>query len=137
MSKTPDTKNVFDIFEENINSNFATIIREVPKYHQSITDLQQQYIQTWENTMKSMLAIQKEVAIKTGIQANIPAEATNTIKETNNGFNKAYSIQNQILQTSLDTTNQNIKTFNDNAKAFTDLNKNIIQSWINVFTLRN
>ena len=29
-----------------------------------------------------------------------------------------------------------LKTFNDNAKSFADLNKNILQSWISVFTTK-
>jgi len=137
MSKTLDTKDVFGIYEQNINSSFATINREVPKYHQSVTDLQQQCIQTCENTMKSVLAVQKEIVNKVGINANIPDAALNTIRETNEGINKVYSVQNQIVQTALDATKQNIKAYNDNAKAFADLNKNIIHSWISVFTPRN
>mgnify|MGYP001188959982 FL=1 len=137
MSKTLDTKDVFGMYEQNVNSSFATINREIPKYHQSITDLQQQCIQTCENTMKSVISIQKEIVNKAGISANIPDVALNAIRETNDGINKVYSVQNQIVQTALDATKQNIKTLNDNTKAFTDLNKNIIQSWISVFTPRN
>ena len=137
MSKTLDTKDVFGMYEQNVNSSFATINREIPKYHQSITDLQQQCIQTCENTMKSVISIQKEIVNKAGINANIPDVALNAIRETNDGINKVYSVQNQIVQTALDATKQNIKTLNDNTKAFTDLNKNIIQSWISVFTPRN
>ena len=137
MSKTLDTKDVFGIYEQNIISSFATINREVPKYYQSITDLQHQCIQTCENTMKSVLSVQKEIVNKAGINANIPDAALSTIRDTNDGINKVYSVQNQIVQTALDATKQNIQTFNDNAKAFADLNKNIIHSWMNVFTPRN
>jgi hypothetical protein len=137
MSKTQETKDVFGIYEQNINSSFATINREVPKFHQSITDLQHQCIQTCENTMKSMLSVQREIVNKAGINATIPETALNTVKDTNDGINKVYSVQSQIIQTALDATKQNIKTFNDNAKAFADLNKNIVQSWISVFTPRN
>ena len=137
MSKTLDTKDVFGIYEQNMNSSFATINREVPKYHQSVTDLQQQCIQTCENTMKSIISIQKEIVNRVGINPNIPDAAINVIRDTNDGISKVYSVQNQIVQTALDATKQNIKTYNDNAKAFADLNKNIIQSWISVFTPRN
>ena len=86
--------------------------------------------------MKSVLSIQKEIVSKAGINANIPDAALTAIRDTNDGFNKVYSVQNQIVQTALDATKQNIKAVNDNTKAFTDLNKNIIQSWISVFTPR-
>jgi flagellar motility protein MotE (MotC chaperone) len=87
--------------------------------------------------MKSVLSVQKEIVNKAGINANIPDAAINAIRDTNDGINKAYSVQNQIVQTAFDAAKQNIKTFNDNAKAFADLNKNITQSWISVFTQRN
>jgi hypothetical protein len=137
MSKIQDPKDVFGIYEQNIDSSFATINKEVPKYHQSVTDLQQQCIQTCENTMKSVLAVQKEIVSKTGINTNIPEATLNTIRDTNDGVNKVYSVQNQIVQTALDATKQNIKTFNDNVKAYADLNKNIVQFWMNTFTPRN
>jgi len=137
MSKIQDPKDVFGIYEQNIDSSFATINKEVPKYHQSVTDLQQQCIQTCENTMKSVLAVQKEIVSKTGINTNIPEATLNTIRDTNDGVNKVYSVQNQIVQTALDATKQNIKTFNDNVKAYTDLNKNIVQFWMNTFTPKN
>lgn len=137
MSKTSEAKDVFGIYEQNINSSFATISKEVPKYHQSVTDLQQQCMQTCENTMKSLFSVQKEIANKAGIDAAIPDAALNIIRETSDGINKVYSVQNQMVQTSIDTARQNIQTFNDNAKAFTELNKNIIQSWMSIFTPRN
>jgi hypothetical protein len=87
--------------------------------------------------MKSVVSIQKEIVNKAGINANVPDVALNAIRDTNDGINKVYSVQNQIVQTALDATEQNIKTVNDNTKAFVDLNKNIIQSWISVFTPRN
>lgn len=137
MSKTSEAKDIFGIYEQNINSSFATISREVPKYHQSVTDLQQQCMQTCENTMKSFLSVPKEIVNRTGIDATIPDAALNIIRETSDGINKVHSVQNQIVQTSIDAAKQNIQTFNDNAKAFTELNKNIIQSWMSVFTPRN
>jgi len=42
-----------------------------------------------------------------------------------------------LVQTSIDTTVQNIRTFSDNINSFAELNKNIIQSWINPFMLKN
>ena len=76
MSKTLDTKDVFSTYEQSINNGFASIHREIPKYHQSVTDLQQQCIQTCENTMKSIISMQKEIVNKVGINPNIPDAET-------------------------------------------------------------
>ena len=59
------------------------------------------------------------------------------INYTTEEFVKIFSIQNQIVLASIDATQQNIKTFNDNIKSFGELNKNIIQSWISVFAIKN
>jgi hypothetical protein len=47
------------------------------------------------------------------------------------------SIQNQILLTTIDTTQDGIKTFNDNVQSFTDLNKHVLKSWMSVFSAKN
>ena len=136
MSKSQETttKDVFGIYQENINNVFATINKEVPKFHQSVTDLQQQCMQTCENTTKATLSLQREVANKAGINMNIPDTALTTIRNTNEEITKAYSLYSQMVQTSIDTAKQNIKTFNDNTKSFADLNRNIAQAWMNTFT---
>ncbi|WP_316505845.1 hypothetical protein [Nitrosopumilus sp.] len=134
MSKSQEaTKDVFGMYQENINNVFATINKEVPKFHQSITDLQQQCMQICENTTKTTLSLQREVATKTGINMSIPDATLATIRNTNEEITKAYSLYSQMVQTSIDTAKQNIKTFNDNAKSFADLNRNIVQSWMNTF----
>ena len=137
MSKSQETKDVFGIYEESINNVFVTIHKEVPKFHQAITDLQQQCMQTCENTMKTGISVQREFANKTGINTSIPDAALTTIRDTNMEINKAYSLQTQMIQTAMDTSKQNFKTFNENAKSFADLNKNIIQSWMSLFTPKN
>jgi len=78
-----------------------------------------------------------EYAKKAGITANIPDATLKVIHDTTEEFVKAASIQNQVTLATMDATQQNIKTFNDNAKLFADLNKNILQSWISVFTTKN
>jgi len=137
MSKSQQettTKDVFGTYQENINNVFATINKEVPKFHQSVTDLQQQCMQTCENTTKATLSLQIEVANKAGINMNIPDAALATIRDTNTEITKAYSLYSQMVQTSIDTAKQNIKTFNDSVNSFADLNRNIVQSWMNTFT---
>ncbi|CAD6521828.1 conserved hypothetical protein [metagenome] len=140
MSKneqTPGDKDLFSVYQENVDKLFSGIRHSVPQYHQSITNVQQEYLQAYENIVDSTITIQKEYAKKAGIAANIPQAALKVIHDTTEEFVKAASIQNQITLATIDATQQNIKTFNDNAKSFADLNKNILQSWINAFTTKN
>ncbi|MBI2643379.1 MAG: hypothetical protein HYW92_03665 [Nitrosarchaeum sp.] len=140
MSKneqTPETKDMFSVYQENIDKIFSGIRHSVPQYHQSITNVQQEYLQAYENIVDSTITLQKEYAKKAGITTNIPQTTLKVIHDTTEEFVKATSIQNQITLATIDATQQNIKTFNDNAKSFADLNRNILQSWISAFTTKN
>ncbi|MCV0409708.1 hypothetical protein [Nitrosopumilus sp.] len=140
MSKnetTGNSKDLFSTYQENIDKIFNGIKQSVPQYHQSITNVQQEYLQAYENIVDSTITLQKEYVKKAGIAANIPETTLKVIHDTTEEFVKATSIQNQVALATIDATQQNIKTFNDNAKSFADLNRNILQSWISVFTTKN
>ena len=140
MSKNETTqtksKDVFSVYQENVDKLFNGIKQSVPQYHQSITNVQQEYLQAYENVVDSTIALQKEYVQKSGIAANIPEATLKVIHDTTEEFVKATSIQNQVTLATIDATQQNIKTFNDNAKSFADLNRNILQSWISAFTTK-
>ncbi|MDH5463653.1 MAG: hypothetical protein OEY17_05310 [Nitrosopumilus sp.] len=141
MSKNETTqanpKDLFSVYQENVNKIFNGIKQSVPQYHQSITNVQQEYLQAYENAVDSGISLQKEYVKKAGIASNIPEATLKVIHDTTEEFIKAASIQNQVALATIDATQQNIKTFNDNAKSFADLNKNIMQSWISTFTTKN
>ena len=140
MSKNETTqmksKDVFSVYQENVDKLFNGIKQSVPQYHQSITNVQQEYLQAYENVVDSTITLQKEYVKKAGIAANIPEATLKVINDTTEEFVKATSIQNQVTLATIDATQQNIKTFNDNAKSFADLNRNILQSWISAFTTK-
>ena len=141
MSKNETTqgnsKDVFSVYQENVDKLFTGIKQSVPQYHQSITNVQQEYLQAYENVVDSTITLQKEYVKKAGIAANIPEATLKVIHDTTEEFVKAASINNQVALATIDATQQNIKTFNDNAKSFADLNRNILQSWISAFTTKN
>ena len=132
-----NSKDIFSVYQENVDKMFNGVKQSVPQYHQSITNVQQEYLQAFENMVDSSIAIQKEFVIKAGIASDVPSTTLKVIDDTTEEIVKASSIQNQIVLASIDATQQNIKTFNDNAKSFVELNKNILQSWISAFTTKN
>ena len=135
--KTTNTKDVYGVSQQNVDKYFNGIKQQVPRYHQSVTNVQQEYLDACENIINSSITLQREFARKAGITTNVPEAALRAIRDTTEEIVKASTIQNQIALATIDATQQNIKTFNDNAKAFADLNKNILQSWISAFTQRN
>ena len=134
---TRNPKDVFSVYQQNVDKLFSGIKQSVPQYHQSITNVQQEYLQAYENIVDSTITLQKEYVKKAGIATNIPEATLKVIHDTTEEFVKATSIQNQVALATIDATQQNIKTFNDNAKSFADLNRNILQSWISAFTTKN
>ncbi|MFB3113437.1 MAG: hypothetical protein ACE1YZ_00550 [Nitrosopumilaceae archaeon] len=135
--KTTNAKDVYGVSQQNVDKYFNGIKQQVPRYHQSVTNVQQEYLDACENIINSTITLQKEFARKAGVTTNVPEAALRAIRDTTEEIVKASTIQNQIALATIDATQQNIKTFNDNAKAFADLNKNILQSWISAFTQRN
>ncbi len=136
--KTQSTvKDIYGVYQQNVDKLFDGIKQQVPRYHQSVTNVQQEYLQAVENIFNSSVALQKEFAKKAGITTNVPEAALKVVRDTTEELVKVSTIQNQIALATIDAAQQNIKTFNDNAKAFADLNKNILQSWISAFTNRN
>ena len=134
---TKNSKDIFSVYQQNVDKLFNGVKQSVPQYHQSITNVQQEYLQAYENIVDSTITLQKEYVKKAGIATNIPEATLKVIHDTTEEFVKAASIQNQVALATIDATQQNIKTFNDNAKSFADLNRNILQSWISAFTTKN
>jgi len=131
---TPNQKDIFAVYQQNVDKYFSGIKQSVPRYHQSVTNVQQEYLDAVENVINSSIALQKDYATKAGITTNIPSAVLKVIRDTTEEVVKAYDVQNKVALAAFDSAQQNIKTFNENTKAFADLNKNIVQSWISTFT---
>ncbi len=130
---TTSQKDIFAVYQQNVDKYFTGVKQSVPRYHQSVTNVQQEYLEAVENVINSTIALQKDFAIKSGITTNVPSAALRVIRDSTEEIVKAYEVQNKVALAIIDSTQQNIKTFNENAKAFVDLNKNVVQSWISTF----
>jgi hypothetical protein len=137
MSTQTQTNDAFSAYKQNVQKYFENISKITPQYFQSVTYLQEECMKACEKTINATVAMQQEFAKKTGLSTEIPSMAKTAIIDTNKQIVQATTLQNQVVKTTIDATVQNIKTFNDNVNAFVDLNKNIIQSWINPFTQKN
>jgi len=135
VSKTaPEAKEIFAVYKQNVDKFFDDVEKALPQYLQSITNLQQEYTEAWKNAFNSAISIQQEYATKSGLNTNVPAAYIKLINDGTEEIIKARSVQNKIALASIDVARQNIKSFNDNAKSFTDLNQNMLQSWISAWT---
>ena len=86
MSKNETTKvnskDIFSVYQENVDKMFNGVRKSVPQYHQSITNIQQEYLQAFENMVDSSIAIQKEFVIKAGIASDVPSTTLKVIDDT-------------------------------------------------------
>ena len=130
-------KDIFAVYQQNVDKYFNGIKQSVPRYHQSVTNVQQEYLDACENVINSAITLQKEYATRSGVNTNVPSAGLKVIRDATEEVVKAYDVQNKVAIAAIDAAQQNIKTINDNSKSFADLNKNILQSWINTFTSKN
>ncbi len=129
-------KDFFSVYQQGFDKLFNTVKQSVPQYHQSVTNVQQEYLQACENFVNFSVTLQKDFARKSGVGTAVPDAATRIVRDFSDELVKASGIQNQMVLAAIDATQQNIKTFNDNAKSFADLNRNILRSWISTFVPR-
>ena len=139
MSKTEQiskeqTKDNFAAFQQSSNKYFADIENSKQRYQQATSDLQDEYIKAWKNVVNANISLQKEFANKTGFNSNLPEATQNVIENITESVIKTRSVRDQIAVATIETAKKNIKAWNDNANTFADLNRNIMQSWISVFT---
>jgi len=132
-AQSTSQKDIFAVYQQNVDKYFTGIKQSVPRYHQSVTNVQQEYLDAVENVINSTISLQKDFATKSGITTNVPSAALRVIRDSTEEIVKAYEVHNKVALAIIDSTQQNIKTFNENAKAFVDLNKNVVESWISTF----
>ena len=129
------TTDIFTVHNENVDKYFDNVEKSIPKYYQTIKELQQEYLQTCENVIKAAHSLQKEFLTKTEQSINNTEATQKVFQENTVAFVKVRSVRDQVILATINKAKQNIKTWNDNAKTFADLNRNILQSWLSVFTV--
>ena len=132
-----NSKDLFFACRQNTDKLFHGVMQSVPKYYQASTNVQQEFLQSCEHITNSTLTLQKEYVDASGMTKNIPDNFIQMIQNVTEKIIKTMSIQNQMLLTTIDTTQDGIKTFNDNVQSFTDLNKHVLKSWMSVFSTKN
>ncbi len=128
MSKSTDeSKDIFTECKKNTEKFFNEIDKSSPVYHQVATDIQRTYLDAWKNVINSSIALQQEFATKTGLNINMPEEATKAIQNITEQAITAYQNQNKFAMDSAETSKKIFDAFNENTKTFVSLNKNMVE----------
>ena len=137
-SSNTSSKDVFSTWKQTSDKYMDAVEKVIPSYHQSVTSLQQEYIQACENAIDSSIEFQRKFANKTGINTNVPEATLKAVRDTNEQVIKSFDVQSKMALATVDAARQNVQTFANNAKAFAELNNNVMQSWTSAFTqIRN
>ena len=127
MSKTKDeSKDIFTECKKNTDEFFNEIDKSSPVYHQLATDIQRSYLEAWKNVINSSIALQREYAIKTGLNVNMPEETTKAIQNMIERATNAYQNQNKFVFDSTETSKKIFDIFSENTTIFASLNKNMM-----------
>ena len=120
-SSNTSSKDVFTTWKQTSDKYMDAVEKVIPSYHQSVTSLQQEYIQSCENAVDSTIEFQRKFANKTGINTNVPEATLKAVRDTNEQVIKSFDVQNKMAIAAVDAARQNVKTFTNNAKAFGDM----------------
>jgi membrane-associated HD superfamily phosphohydrolase len=126
----------FAVYKQNVEKYFENMENSIPKYYQTLNELQQEYVQAWENMFKATISVQKEFAGNTGLDIEQTTIATKIISDTTEAAIKARTVRDEIILTSIDTAKENVKEWNKRSQEFIDLNRKIAQSWISSFATK-
>jgi hypothetical protein len=125
--KTNESRDLFTECRESTEKFFAEIEKSTPVYHQTATDIQQNFLESWKNVIFSSITLQQELATKTGLNVNANKETLETIRYITEQAITAYQNQNKFTIDSNYTSSNMFDAFNENTKTFASLSKNILE----------
>lgn len=141
-SRETATENVevLDTYKQNMLRTIDEISKYQPQYAQSISNLQQDYLQVTKESINRTFAIQKSWY---GKQSNayfptVPsAYAENYRKQSEEFTSQAFHVfdtANQLAIDSLNASRENIKLYSKTVETVTEYNANMANTWSNFYT---
>ena len=119
---------------EKIRGNIEKVM---PQYMQSLTNLQQEYFGAWANFVSTTISNQQEFAQKIGVDLRAPEATVKVVRDFTDGIIKAFDVQNKVVLAIFDASRQTAKAVSETTSSFSELNHNVIDSWISTWPRRN
>ena len=127
--QTKNSDDIFSVYKQSVEKYFSETKAITADYLQSITNLQEELIESRKKNIDSAIAIQKTFATNLGVNFNPSPQAVQMMNSLSEQIQKGVEIENKMLMTSINTLEKNISTYNENAKTFSDMNTKILDSW--------
>jgi uncharacterized coiled-coil DUF342 family protein len=125
-----ESNDIYDACKENVERYFSEVRKITSGYLQSVTDLQQEIIRSWKNTIDSAITLQEKFTEKSGSNPNLSEATVKMVADLYKEVNRAQQLQNEMMLASLDAMRNYIKTFNENVNTFPELRGKVMESFI-------
>jgi hypothetical protein len=141
-SRETATENVemLDTFKQNMLRTIDEISKYQPQYAQSISNLQQDYLQVTKESINRTFAIQKSWYGNTARNIFIPTAgpyAEQFRKQSEDVTSQAFHVfdtANQLAIDGLNASRENIKLYSKTVETVTEYNTNLVNTWSNFYT---
>jgi hypothetical protein len=131
---------LLDTYKQNMLRTVDEIAKYQPQYAQSISNLQQDYLQVTKETINRTFAIQKTWYRNTARNSFTPMEGPYSEqyrKQSNEATSQAFHVfdaANQLAIDSLNASRENIKLYSKTVETVTEYNANLANTWSNFYT---
>lgn len=127
---------VNDTIRDNTLHTVNEIAKVQPQIVQSVSNLQQDTIETSKNMIKTAFDTQKQIA--SGLNVSMPSQVSEqVVKHSNeiaNAFTRATGVCNQLVINTLDMAQEYVRIYGKAVDAVTEYNTNILNSWVSFWT---
>jgi hypothetical protein len=129
--KNEKSKDVYDFYKTTVSAYFNEVLKTTASYLQAVSNLQQEIVGSWKNTIDNASVIEENFSNKSETKSNLPDIAVKMImEELSEQINRTEEMQNKMLLVSIDAISQNSKSFNEGIKTFDELRSKIVESFI-------
>jgi len=128
-SGNKNEQDVHEVFKENFEKYFREVEKIMPQYLESMTKLQEEFLEAWKNTINKSLDFQKEYSEKANINTQIPQDAANIIYNIAEEYIKSKNFQNQVILSTMNSANATLKDSQNAFEPFMELNKKVLDFW--------
>lgn len=131
---------LLDTCKQNMLRTIDEISKYQPQYAQSISNLQQDYLQVTKESINRTFAIQKSWYRNNATNSFTPVAspyAEQYRKQSDEATTQAFHVfdtSNQLAIDSLNANRENIKLYSKTVETVTEYNANLANTWSNYFT---
>ncbi len=135
-----ETVEVFDTYKQNMLRTIDEISKYQPQYAQSISNLQQDYLQVVKELINRMTAFQKSwygANARNYFSPTVTPYAEQYRKQSNEISSQAFHVFDTANQLAIDILNsirENLKLLGKTFDTATEYNENLANTWSNFYT---